>query len=311
MKKMWMACALLLPVSLYAQTATLVPPANNSYAGLEKNMLFYANTRFKVTQAGGNQLDLYKLFDGRYDPAYTTAPSESNPTVITIEGFKVQNTQRLAYVGWTTRYWAPVHFKVEGYDISGPGWVTLAEVTNNANGEFIKDINGLFAQIRFTFYTGSGPQGQLGISELFYLNGEATQAYDGLMVQYDDANNVNLGTNLHPSTLNVNGMINTKRVKVNQDNWADFVFDPSYTLPALPAVEKFIQDNQHLPNIPSAKEVTDKGLDLGDISARLLQKIEELTLYMIEQHKKIETLTRENQAMAEKIKQLQNGRSTR
>ncbi|RBL89961.1 SlyX family protein [Chitinophaga flava] len=314
MKKLWMACALLLPASLYAQTATLVPPANISYAGLEKNLFFYANTRCKVTQTGSNQLDLNKLFDGRYDPSYTSAPSESDPTVITIEGFQAQHTQRLAYIGWTTRYWAPVHFKIEGYDMSGPGWVTLAEVTNHAAGEFIKDIAsipGLYGLFRFTFYTGSGPQGQLGISELFYLNGEAAQAYDGLMVRYDAANNVTMGSKLRPSNLNVNGQVNTNRVKVTQDSWADFVFDPAYTLPSLPTVEKFIQDNQHLPNIPSAKEVTDKGLDLGDISARLLQKIEELTLYMIEQHKKIETLTKENQAMGEKIQQLQNERSTR
>ncbi|NML40217.1 SlyX family protein [Chitinophaga sp. G-6-1-13] len=306
MKKLLVACALLSPVALHAQVATLVQPSNISYAGLEKNMLFYANKRFTVTQTGSHQLDASKLFDGRYDPSYTGAPTENDPTVVLIDNIWAVHTQKVAYVGWTTRYWPPTRFKVEGYNISGTaGWQTIADVTGYTNTEYIQTLFGQFSKLRFTFYNGTGPQGQLGISELFFLHGEAVQAYDGLMVRYDENGEVNIGNNQRNSNLNVNGNIKTRKVKVTQQEWADFVFDPTYQLPTLPAVAQFIRDNRHLPDIPSAAEVSKQGVDVGDMSARLLQKIEEMTLYLIEQHKQIDTLTQQNRLMAEKIKQLE------
>jgi len=72
--------------------------------------------------------------------------------------------------------------------------------------------------------------------------------------------------------------------------WADFVFQKDYELAALEEVEKHIQEKGHLPNIPSAKEVIDNGLSLGESQKLLLQKIEELTLYVIEQNKEIKQL---------------------
>lgn len=306
MKKLLAACALLLPMALYAQMATLVQPSNITYAGLEKNMLFYAHKRFTVTQTGTNQLDAAKLFDGRYEPSYTGAPIASDPTVVLIDNVWAVHTQKVAYVGWTTRYWPPTRFKIEGYNISGTaGWQTIADVSNYANTEFIQTLFGQFSKFRFTFYNGTGPAGQLGISELFFLHGEAAQAYDGLMVRYDESGEVNIGNSQRNSNLNVNGNIKTRKVKVTLQDWADFVFDPAYQLPALPAVEQFIRDNRHLPDIPSAETVNKQGVDLGDMSARLLQKIEEMTLYLIEQHKQIDTLTQQNRLMAEKIRQLE------
>ena len=65
-------------------------------------------------------------------------------------------------------------------------------------------------------------------------------------------------------------------------------------------VEKFVQLNKHLPNIPSAKDVVDNGVDLGEMDSRLLEKIEELTLYLIQQNKKIEALEKEVTVLREK-----------
>lgn len=84
----------------------------------------------------------------------------------------------------------------------------------------------------------------------------------------------------------VAGSILTERVKVavkNTANWADFVFAPNYRLASLASVEKYIDQHHHLPDVPSAQAVVSNGLDLAENQAKLLQKIEELTLYVIAQ----------------------------
>jgi hypothetical protein len=82
--------------------------------------------------------------------------------------------------------------------------------------------------------------------------------------------------------------IRTRKIKVDQTTWADYVFQPGYKLRPLSEVETFIRKNNHLPEVPSEKEVEQNGVDLGENQVLLLKKIEELTLYAIEQNKKIE-----------------------
>jgi len=90
----------------------------------------------------------------------------------------------------------------------------------------------------------------------------------------------------------VNGNIAAKKLKVLQSGWADYVFNPGYILPTLPQVDSFIQKHKHLPAIPSSKEVTKDGIDVGEMQKLMMQKIEELTLYAIEQNKKIDILNK-------------------
>ncbi len=91
------------------------------------------------------------------------------------------------------------------------------------------------------------------------------------------------------------------KVKVQSAGWPDYVFHTSYKLMPLSQVENFIKTKGHLPEVPSATEVTEKGIAVGTNQALLLKKIEELTLYIIEQNKKIEQLTGE-------VDQLKNDR---
>lgn len=307
MKKLLSLAMLLLPILTRAQVATLVAPSNNNYAGLEKNMLFYAQNRFTVTQSGYYQFIPSYLFDGKYDPSYIGPPSTGTPTVVLIEDLPPIHTQKVACIGWTTRYWPPTRFKIEGYDIHlTNGWMTIADITGHNTAEYITTLYGTFTKLRFTFYDGTGPNGELGISELFYLHGEAAQAYEALLVKYDENNNIYMGTNARPSNLAVNGNITTQKVKVTQQGWSDFVFDSTYQLPAIRDVEQFIKTHKHLPEIPPAQQVAAEGVDIGDITARLLQKIEELTLYMIDQHKKVDTLIHENHLLKEQVQKLEH-----
>ena len=102
--------------------------------------------------------------------------------------------------------------------------------------------------------------------------------------------NGNLGigtTNPNGWKLAVNGKIRAKEIKV-ETNWADYVFDKEYNLPTLLEVENHIKEKGHLQNIPSAKEVEKNGIELGEMNKKLLEKIEELTLYTIAQEKKLQ-----------------------
>ncbi|WP_313805355.1 hypothetical protein [Flavobacterium sp.] len=99
--------------------------------------------------------------------------------------------------------------------------------------------------------------------------------------------------------LSVKGKIRADEVKV-YNTWADYVFADDYKLKSLNEVEKYIQTNGHLPNVPSAKEVTENGLELGEMSKIQQEKIEELTLYLIEQNKEIEQLKEQVKLLLEK-----------
>ncbi len=110
-----------------------------------------------------------------------------------------------------------------------------------------------------------------------------------------NSGNVGIGTIKPTAKLAVNGKIHTKEIRVdlNLTDWADFVFYDDYKLPTLTEVENHIIEKGHLKDIPSAKEVAQNGIFLGQMDAKLLQKIEELTLYTIQQEKKIKTLEAE------------------
>jgi hypothetical protein len=81
--------------------------------------------------------------------------------------------------------------------------------------------------------------------------------------------------------ISANGFITTKKLTVTQLGWSDYVFHKNYKLRRLTSLESFIKQNNHLPEMPSAKEVEENGISVGDTQALLLKKIEELTLYVI------------------------------
>jgi hypothetical protein len=118
--------------------------------------------------------------------------------------------------------------------------------------------------------------------------------------------NIGMGISNPVDRLAVNGRIKAKEIKVELTGWPDVVFAKDYVLPTLQETEKHIFEKGHLPGIPSAAEVEKNGVELGDMNKTLLQKIEELTLYLIEQGKDIKELKKQNKNLLleiEKIKQ--------
>ncbi|OXA75861.1 hypothetical protein SAMN05444397_1192 [Flavobacterium aquidurense] len=102
--------------------------------------------------------------------------------------------------------------------------------------------------------------------------------------------NVGIGTTNPTSKLTVAGNINSREVKVTVDAGADFVFEKDYELPSLDSVDRYIKENKHLPEVASANEMKKDGINLSEMNIKLLQKIEELTLYMIEIKKENEKM---------------------
>jgi len=182
----------------------------------------------------------------------------------------------------------------EKLDIAGTGKMNFLAIDNgSADGG-----RAIFRSQGYNEWRARNFQGSLGF---FPGEGNAT----ALWLQSDG--NVGIGTVCAHAKLAVDGNILAKKVTVSisSSNWCDYVFNNDYKLSSLAELEQYIQQNHHLPEVPSAKEVEKNGLDLGDNQAALLKKIEELTLYVIEQNKKLADQQLQTEALRQHVKELE------
>jgi hypothetical protein len=145
--------------------------------------------------------------------------------------------------------------------------------------------------------SSSGKTAQLvyqpaGLGDGVFIYQSVYGNFDRILTTRDvtvQSGNIAIGTTTIPAgyKLAVNGAAIATSVKVQpHGDWPDFVFKQDYELPALTQVKAYIDKNQHLPDMPSAKEVQANGLDLGEMNRLLLKKVEELTLYLMDEHSK-------------------------
>jgi len=315
---------------LICQNATSQTFSTNlTPVGWEHNVLFNATTRYTVTQQGPAQ-NLTMMFDGSMNPNYIAGVSATNPSEILIDGLPAYHTQSGAWVGWTTRYLPANKFKIEGYDTynSANVWRVIADYsTINYSGlSFSVKIPtaGVYTKLKFTFYEGQ--DGNVGLSELFFIHPEATTPYAGLLSQALNnwqkiganiafsSGNVGIGTLAPDEKLTVKGKIHAQEVRVDMAGplVPDYVFAENYNLRTLEELDEYIKQNKHLPEIPSAQEIEKNGLMLAQMNIDLLKKMEEMTLYMIDVNKKINQLqinntrlVEENKVLATKIKNIE------
>lgn len=189
---------------------------------------------------------------------------------------------------------------VNGVAATAPAVNTVVNTYNNTNNTLTTTVNGV-ASTAVTLGTGN--------INIYNSNGVITA---GVGTRIVDMNNNNLWFNTVNSSTNgriyignatsfptstgnyrlyVEGGVLTEKVKValrSSANWADYVFDKDYKLMPLKNVEAFIKTNKHLPGIIAANDLAKEGLDLGEMQAKQMEKIEELTLYIIEQNKNLE-----------------------
>lgn len=187
--------------------------------------------------------------------------------------------------------------------------------TMGSNMEFYSNTNAISpGQLRFVF-------GGNGFGNINYLHYTGSAWTSCLFVNHNG--NVGLGTESPTSKLTVvgniscssittsgalscssiassgalsctnlssNGKITTKEVLVTATGWPDYVFNENYKLKPLSEVEQFVKENKHLPGISTAKEIEQNGLSLGEMNKQLMQKVEELTLYVIQLQKEVDAL---------------------
>ncbi len=167
------------------------------------------------------------------------------------------------------------------------------------------EVSGCGSGIRFFTrqYNGGGSWwSNIVIKGDSKLHFNMEQKEDAMVI--DQTGKVGIGI-INPNyKLTVEGTIGAREVKVTAEAWSDFVFHSTYKLRTLGEVEQFIKVNNHLPEIPTESEVKQNGIGLGEMNAKLLQKIEELTLYMIEQNKRIERVEEQNNLLMKEVEQL-------
>jgi hypothetical protein len=199
-------------------------------------------------------------------------------------GIKVQNPSSVLHVNGTIRFQNLPDAGVANFMLGTDANGNVAEypVPNGAgnisDADWLKPDNTLPMNINDNIYTN----GKVGINTSDFPE----------MVGDEDISGYNLF---------VTGGILTEEVRVALvDEWADYVFKEDYNLAPLSEVEKHIKENGHLKNIPSEAEVKKNGIELAQMNKQLLEKVEELTLYMIEMNKRLEAQQKEIDSLKKK-----------
>lgn len=178
-----------------------------------------------------------------------------------------------------------------------PGWHAQAAVKGNYfwqtfdGTDFTHYSSVLLSQEEFDKYKDKGTQWWIVCSTLSPYS-DTRKKMQELEVSGDAILRSNVGIGTAASSnykLDVNGSIRARELKVDMQG-ADFVFEDNYQLRSLNEVEDFIQANKHLPDVAPAKEMQENGVNQSEMNQLLLRKIEELTLYVIEQQGEIEVL---------------------
>jgi len=171
--------------------------------------------------------------------------------------------------------------------------VLVGSATDNGSGNKLQVTGGMSATggVQFSGLGGDNTQTRVLVADasgnLYYRDASTLAAND-----------------LIRGSLAVNGTITAKKLTLTAKDWPDYVFDRGYRLPALSGVERYIRQNHHLPGITAAAEAEKQGVDVGDNQAALLRKVEELTLYVIDQNKKLEAQNKKIETLSREITKL-------
>jgi hypothetical protein len=245
------------------------------------NTTGYDNTLSEADVTPEAALDIVSTNSGILIPRLTTAQKDSIASGDLHNGLLLYNTDSAKFQYYNGSSW---NILGAGTGSSTAGWGVAGNTGSPT--QFIGTTNSQSLILKANNIEGMRifPTGQIGVGV-----GNIT-GFPG-----EDAN----------IKLFIEGWVKARTIKVDADTWADYVFSKQYQLPGLKEVEAFIKKHQHLPGVPSATEVKDKGLDLGANQAVLLKKIEELTLYAIEQNKNLEEQKQLNNTLLQRLAALE------
>ena len=193
-----------------------------------------------------------------------------------------------------------------GIGIANPHFDNNLEVVNSIglwSGNSSYPVRGQIEQNGYEMYIGEN---------IYYSDGDWHKFQDGLgtsQIQLGNNGTINFLTGgnsiLSPGTVKMtideNGIVWAHKVHVKQGSWSDFVLKNDYKLTPTDKLREYIKEFHHLPDVPTEQEVLKNGIDLGETNAILLQKIEELTLYMLQQQEEIDELKEEIDELKKQI----------
>ncbi|SCY78265.1 hypothetical protein SAMN02927916_3362 [Flavobacterium anhuiense] len=193
------------------------------------------------------------------------------------------------------------------YKLSFPGTYNFEEIKlgqygNGRSGLEIITHTNLYNSFGVRLFAGT----DTGLNGLLFQTADATNSTESLAYSTKMAiilnGNVGIGTIAPDEKLTVKGKIHTQEVRVDMAGplVPDYVFADDYKLKSLQEIEDYVKEHKHLPEIPSAKEIENNGLKLGEMNMALLKKMEEMTLYMIEQNKQIKNLEKKIETLTNK-----------
>lgn len=223
-----------------------------------------------------------------------SASGDFNVSAGAYSAYYLQNGSRNSYLGATAGF-----FNVSGDDNLFAGFASGYANKQSHNvmiGDGAGSSNNGARNVFLGYYAGANETG----NDKLYIDNSNTSTpliYGNFATKKIGINTNNLvnqvgNADISAYSLYVKGGILTEEIHV-QPSWADYVFEKDYTLMPIEEVASFIEKNGHLPNIPSTEVVEKEGIELGDITKRQQEKIEELMLYIIEIQKEIDTIHKE------------------
>ncbi len=202
---------------------------------------------------------------------------------------------------------------VSGSDNVGVGFAALRSISSTSNNVGIGSFAGFSNTGTGNVFIGyNSGRSELGSNKLYLANSNTTTplVYGDFSAKFVSIGDIELAKRDAIAASGAYGLLVqkgllTEKIKValkSSGDWSDYVFEPTYPLMPLEEVESFTKENKHLPNVPSADAMAAGGLDVAETSKMFMEKIEELTLYLIELNKEVKALKLENEALKSSLK---------
>jgi len=163
---------------------------------------------------------------------------------------------------------------------------------DNPDTKIIEVINTATNRTPFKLYADGQMEIDNGVTKIFHLG------TDGMLSIRNNS--------IETFRVEAHGLVRARKIRVDSETWPDYVFEKDYRLLPLSELETFLIQNKHLPSVPSEQEIKAEGIDLGEMQVKMMEKIEELTLYLIQQNKTLAQQQEEIQKLKAELQLLKD-----